>query len=184
MPERSGVPNIADQHLRRRSSEGQAVPQPKYHLQHLRSFADRETGPRSAEARRGPSHLPSRAIPGPAQCYAGQSFQKLRCAFAPTKTCSEAPRSGARRAWPNLPKRTLQRYPATDAPSSEVPPEMRTLRMAPNSRPGPSKNGFIRSIRLSNEASVRIASPFRAISMLCGAFPESKSCSYAKSSHA
>src|ERR1700722_16118953 len=65
MPERSGVPNIADQHLRPRSSEGQAVPQPKYHLQHLRSFADRETGPRSAEARRGPRSPQAELYRGP-----------------------------------------------------------------------------------------------------------------------
>src|ERR1700722_18509915 len=66
MPERNGVLNIADEYPRPRNSEGQAVPQPKYYLQHPRSFADRETGPRSAEARRGPYHLRAGSLSGEA----------------------------------------------------------------------------------------------------------------------
>ena len=37
------------------------VPEPRYHLQHPRSFASSETGPRFAEARRGPRCV--RAVP-------------------------------------------------------------------------------------------------------------------------
>jgi hypothetical protein len=59
-----------------------SVPQPRYHLQHPRSFASSETGPRSAEARRGPRQLEARHPDGRARSYAAQSFQQLKCASA------------------------------------------------------------------------------------------------------
>src|ERR1700684_1954638 len=88
MPERKGVLNITDEHLRRRDAKA------KRSLAEISSaafqtFGEHRNRPPFRRSAPGPILFPNLAVPAArAQSYACQSFHQVRCAFAQL-SCSE-----------------------------------------------------------------------------------------------
>src|ERR1700677_4953918 len=126
MPERKGVLNITDEHLRRRDAKAKRslAEISSAAFQTFREQRNRAPFRRSAP---GPILFPNLALPAArAQSYACQSFHQLRCVFAQLSCFEPAYLKDSALGAPKLPRRSVPGFNAPGFISDLGAPKMVT----------------------------------------------------------